>query len=332
MLLLTLLLQQTPAAPQVPPQPPADATKAPKPAPRPARFKVAPDQIQHFGEIGPREVRTVTYALTNTAPVPMGFRISNNSPGTVMDDAPLKTPLAPGESRILTMRVDPTGFVGYQRRAIRLEPTSAEEPYNFVFRADMTVRPEVAVDAERKSLGSVAPHESPEAVFAFKRETGDPLEVTLDSKPSPYLDVELEPQGSKTDLRVTLRPSKLQHGQSAGLEVLKVKTNAPMQPTFTLYVEWRLKRPVEVNPSRLVFDQVKERFQSIELTSAKPFTIQEVQFDQAVLKLTGQTQGETTTHRLTFYRRVDKAADGKLSIKIKGVEEAVELPVLLRLP
>jgi hypothetical protein len=332
MLLLTLLLQQTPAAPQASPQSPATTAPAPKPAPRPARFKVAPDQIQHFGEIGPREVRTVSYVLTNTAAVPMGFRISNNSPGTVMDDTPLKTPLAPGESRTLTMRVDPAGFVGYQRRAIRLEPTAADEPYNYVFRADMTVRPEVAVDAERKSMGSVASYESPEVVFTFKRETGDPLDVTLDCTPSPYLDVELEPHGSKTDLRVTLRPSKLQNGQSAGLEVLKVKTNGPLQPAFTLYLEWRIKRPVEVVPSRLVFDQVKDRFQSIELKGAAPFSIQDLEFDRSVLTLTGQTQGETTSHRLTFYRRVDKAPDGKLSIRIKGVSEAIELPVLFRLP
>lgn len=330
LLLLLALLQQAPATPQA--APPAPKAEAPKPAPKPPQYKVAPEQIQHLGEVGPLEVRTLTYTLTNIGEKPLSFRISNNSPGTTMDDAPLKTPLAPKESRTLQMRIDPAGFVGYQRRAIRLEPDTKEEAYNFVFRADMTVRADLTVDAERKTLGGVAPHETPEIVFAFKRETGAPLDVKLEGTVSPYLDAEIEPQGTKAELRLTLRPSKLKHGQSAGLEILKVKTNAPLQPTFTLYLDWNLKRAVEVVPSRLVFDHPKDRFQSIELKSDKPFAIESVHFDGSVLSLTGQTQGTAKEHRLTFYRRSDKAPEGKLTLRIQGVAEEIEVPVLFRLP
>jgi hypothetical protein len=328
--LILALLQQTPA-----PQAPAPTAPAPQAAPKPVppkpRYKVTPDQIQHLGSIGPREVRTLSYTITNEAKVPLSFRISNNSPGTTMDDAALKTPFAPGETRSLTMRIDPEGFVGYQRRAIKLEP-QADEPYNFIFRADMTVRADLTVDAERKSMGAVAPYESPEAVFSFSRETGEPLEVKLETTPSPYLDAELEPKGAKAELRLTLRPNKLQHGQSAGLEILKVKTNAPLQPSFTLYLDWRLKRAVDVQPTRLVFGDPKERFESLELTSDKPFEIEGVDFDAKVLSLAGQTKGSAKAHRLTFYRRVDKASEGLLTIRIKGVAEPIALPVLLRLP
>lgn len=330
-MLALLLALQTPQTVPAPAQAPAKAAPAPQPR-KPPRFKVTPDTPQHFGSVGPTEKRSLSYVLTNQADVPMGFRISNNSPGTTMDDAALKTPLAPGESRTLTMHVDPTGFAGYQRRAVRLEPTLADEPYTFAFRVDMTIRPDLAVDAEKKTLGGVALHESPEAVFTFKRETGEPVELRLESDPSPYLDAEIEPQGPKAELRLTLRPGKLKKGQSSGLEILKVHTNAPLQPHFTLYLDWRLKLPVDLVPSRLVFDRKDDRFQSLELKSDKPFAVEAVDFDAQLLTLSGQTRGEGTTHRLTFYRRKDKAPDSTLRLRIKGVEETIEVPVLFRLP
>ena len=328
-MLLSLLfaLLQDPAAPAA--QAPAPAVAPP--APRKYRFRVEPDTIQHFGEIGPRETRTVTCTVVNQSDKPLAFRLGDLAVGTTVDASALATPLAPGDRRTLTMTVDPSGFLGYQRRACRLEPDDPAEP-RFVWRVDMTVRPDLTVDATRKELGAVAAHESVESVFAFSRETGDPLELKLLTTPPPYLEAEVKTEGPKGELRLTLRAPMLKGGQAAGLEILKVATNAPLQKEFTLYLNWKLKRPVELEPARLAFDSLTERHASLTLKSDKPFRIESIDFDAKAYALAGQTYGEAKEHRITLYRKGIPKAESPLTLKLSGIAEPLVVPVLFKDP
>ena len=329
MLLSLLLLLQDPAAP---------AAQAPAPAPPVAqapakryRFRVEPDTIQHFGEVGPKEVRTTTCVVVNQSDKPLAFRLGDLAVGTTVDASALATPLAPGDRRTLTMTVDPSGFVGYQRRACRLEPDDPAEP-RFIWRVDMTVRPDLTVDATRKDLGAIAAHESVESVFAFRRETGEPLELKLLSTPPPYLETELKTEGPKGELRLTLRAPLLKGGQAAGLEILKVATNAPHQKEFILYLNWKLKRPVELEPARLAFDSLTERHASLTLKAEKPFRIESIDFDHRAYALAGRTHGEATEHRITLFRKGTPKAESPLTLKLSGLAEPLVVPVLFKDP
>lgn len=332
-LLLALLQAPTAsAAPQAQAQAPAPAPAAQAPAPRKTfRYRVEPDTILHWGEIGPREKRTATCTVVNQSDRPIAFKLGDLAVGTTVDASALATPLAPGDRRTLTLTVDPEGFVGYQRRAARLEPDDPAEP-RFVWRVDMTVRPDLTVDATRKELGAVAPHESVEAVFAFKRETGDPLELKLLTPLPPYLEAETAMQGPSGELRLTLRAPALKGGQASGLEILKVATNAPLQRQFLLYLSWKLKRPVELEPARLAFDSLKERHASLTLKSDKPFRIEALTFDRQAFELAGQTYGEAKEHRITLFRKGLPKPESPLTLRLSGHAEPLVVPILFKDP
>src|SRR5512133_864980 len=207
------LLLQTPPAP----------TK-PDPLP-PARIDLTTPFPVHLGSVGPREVREAAFGIKSLHDRPFHLRVLDLSLGLSLDEAQLAAPLQPGEVRLVKVKVDPAGLVGPIKGAVRLGTDDPGQP-NYILRYDMLVRREVTVDAERKSLGEVAPHESPELSFRFRREGGDPLKLALASEPAAYLDAELVPGEGGSDLRVTLRPRRLKPGVTAGLEVLKVATNA----------------------------------------------------------------------------------------------------------
>ncbi len=329
-LLLSLALLQAPAAPPSAQTPPT--VKAPPQAPpRKFRFRVEPDAIQHLGDVGPRERRTLNYVVINQSDKPLAFKLGDLAVGTTVEASSLVTPLAPGDRRTVTMTIDPSGFVGYQRRAARLEPDDPAEP-RFVLRSDMNVRPDLTVDATRKELGAVAAHESVETVFAFKRETGDPLELKLLTAPSPYLEAEVSTKEGEGELRLTLRPALLKGGQASGLEILKVATNAPLQREFLLYLSWRLRLPVELEPARLAFDSLKERHASLTLRGDKPFRIESIEFDRAAYDLAGQTHGEAKEHRITLFRKGIPKAESPLTLRLSGVAEPLVIPVLFKDP
>ena len=260
---LVLLQEPTPAPPAAPPDPVP-----------PARIELTTPFPVHLGSVGPREVREVLFGLRSTHDRTFHFRVLDLSLGLTLDEGQLAAPIQPGEVRLVKAQVNPTGMEGFVRGAVRLGTDDPTQP-NYILRYDMTVRPEVVVDAERKSLGEVAPHESPELRFRFTREGGDPLKLVLASELPPHLEAELIHEGPAADLRISLRPIRLKPGTTAGLEVLKVATNGPKQPLFTLYLDWRLAAPVIAQPSRLVFSELKTTLLGLELTARNglPFRI-----------------------------------------------------------
>ena len=244
------------------------------------RFTVTPDTVQHLGSVGPKEVRTLYWELKNTSEKPITFRVLDTAPGVRVPLDPFLKAWLPGESRKIEVSSDPSDFLAYQRRAVRLEPDDPSQP-RYLLRWDMMVRPEIAVDTANKSFGEVAPHESPLLAYTFTREGGGLAEIRLESKLPDYLESEVITEGTKASLQFTLRPSKLKPGMQAGLELLKVSTNAPQQPAFDLTLTWKLKLPILAVPSRVVWDEPKIRGFKLELKSrdGKPFRILEARIE-----------------------------------------------------
>ncbi len=319
LLLPALLLLQAPAptaAPQTPPDPVP-----------PARIEMTTPFPVHLGSVGPREVREARFGIKSIHDRPFRFRVLDLSLGLTLDEAQLAAPLKPGEVRIVTVRVDPAGMEGFVRGAVRLGTDDPTQP-NYILRYDMTVRPEVAVDAERKSLGEVAPHESPELRFRFTREGGDPLKLVLASEFPPYLEGELVHDGQAADLRLTLRPGRLKPGTTAGLEVIKVATNGPKQPLFTLYLDWRLGLPVIAQPSRLVFSDLKTTLLGLELRSrdGRPFRITKAQIQGRGFSLLDAPGGEAERHVLRI-RRTGAIPDAMLVLACSNLEGVLKVPL-----
>jgi hypothetical protein len=303
---------------------------APKPDPvPPARIELTTPFPVHLGSVGPREVREAAYGIRSTHDRPFRFRLLDLSLGLSLDEGQLADPMKPGEVRTVRVKVDPSGMVGPTKGAVRLGTDDPAQP-NYILRFDMEVRPEVAVDSERKSLGEVAPHESPEVRFRFQREGGDPLKLTLASAIPPYFDAELVHEGAAADLRMTLRPDRLKLGMVAGLEVIKVETNGPRQPLFTLYLDWRLATPVIPTPSRLVFTDLKTTLLGLELTArdGKPFRVTKAEIQGPGFELIDTPGAESIRHTLRV-RRTGRNPEAILVLECSNQETPLKVPLRL---
>ena len=311
-------------APQTPPVPKADLPPGFKPS---FRFVVRPWGWVHLGSLGPREKVHRTWEMENLSDRPITFKVSDLAPGVLVLDDPFKEPIPGHGKRAFTIQMDATDWEGFQQRGVRLVSDDPDQPaYKVLF--DMTVRPDLTVDELHKHLVGIAPYESPQVVFHFKRETGDPLEVKLASTLPPYVESELTPMGPSTDLRLTLRASKVPIGQLAGLEVVKVTTNAPRQPAFDLYLDWSLHLPVTPKPSRVVFDDPKIRTLKLTLTGDKPFQVLTADLKAEGFALDALPAGKAKTRVLTLHRTRDDARNGLLVLTLSGVEDPLKIPVI----
>lgn len=316
--------------------PPALQAPAPKPAAKPDlppefkdsfRFVVRPWARVELGSVGPREKTGRTWELENLSGKPIAFQVADLSPGVVVAGDPFKEPIPAHGKRAFTIQVDATDWEGYQRRAIRLVSDDPGQPtYKVLF--DMTVRPDLTVDAVQKKLGGVAPYESPQAVFHFKRETGDPLEIKLASQLPAYVEPEIVPKGASAELRLTLRASKVPTGQLAGLEAVKVSTNAPRQPAFDLYLDWSIALPVRPTPSRAVFDDPKVRGLHLTLQGDKPFKVLTAELQAEGFSLDPPPKAKAKRQTLTLHRLRDDAKNGVLVLTLSGVEDPLKIPVI----
>lgn len=324
LLLALALLSQTPQGPTAKPQPAAAA--------HPYRFKVHPDATQHLGSVGPREIRQITYRIENLSDRPLGFKLQDLSEGLSLVAGELDTPLAPKVSRELAFSLDPTGHAGYQRRSARLVPDDPDQP-RFVFRLDMTVRADLTVDAPKKAFGPVAPHERPELVFTFKRETEEPLALNLEGQAPPHLETEVVPTGKgAAELRLVLHPERLEPGVHLGLETLRITTNAPLQPAFTLYADWMLDLPIRPEPARVVFLEPIAAAQSLKLSArnGKPFRLHGARVEGQGFTV-GPLPKAAAVQRLQVLRTAAGPAEAVLVIEVEGQPD-LRVPLAYRPP
>jgi hypothetical protein len=183
----------------------------------------------------------------------------------------------------------------------------------------MVIRPDLTVDVLRRDLGEVRPDESPAAVFRFARETGQPFALRLARPLPPYLETGFIREGKGTSLVATLRAERIPPGQTAGLEVLDVDTSEPLEPRFTLYVEWKLRQPVEPRPSRIVFQDRLSRKATLRLASrdGRPFTVADARVEGGGFRV-GPLPARAPVAFLDVERTCESPARATLVIRIQG--------------
>ena len=309
-------------------------TQAPPAVVRPAAEAIPPARIElttpfpvRLGSVGPGEVKEAVFGIRSTHDRPFHFRLLDLSLGASLDRAQLAAPLAPGEVRLLKVRLDPSGLLGLVKGAVRLGTDDPTQP-SYILRWELEVRPEGAVDSLRKSLGDVAPHEGPEARFRFTREGGEPLKLVLVGTLPGHLEGGLVHEGTAADLRLALRPERLEPGVTAGLEVVKVATNGPQQPLFTLYLDWRIATAVIPSPSRLVYTEPKTTLLALELKArdGQPFRITGVRVVGAGYEVI-DAPGPPAAEQVLRIRRTGTEAGAVLEVACSNMEGPLKVPL-----
>jgi hypothetical protein len=311
-------------------------TKAPPPSmpPRderpvaPPRLSIQPSGRVHLGSVGPREKKTIDYTFTNTSKTPIRIRVADLSPGVTVAGPALEKEIPPGKGLPLTLSVDPTDFVGWQPRSVRL---ISDDPAQGEYRLPigMDVRPDLTVDGQGRTFGIVAPHESPAVTFRFRRETGDPTVLRLTKPLPPYLQTSLDPHGDLVDLRVVLRAGLVPAGATSGLEVLAVETNSPHQPAFTLYAEWKVQHAIEPIPSRIVMTDAATTQATLTLKArnGKPFVIEKAVVEDNGFSIEPAQPAGTAEQVMTIHRTATATARAVLVLSIKGQDSPLKVPL-----
>lgn len=312
---------------------------APSPAPAappavafaPARLSIQPSGKLNLGELGPLEKKSQRYTFTNTSTAPITLRVFDLSPGVTVEGGALQGPIAAKASAELILQVDPAGWVGHQSRNVRL---GTDDPHqgNYYLPLEMRVRPDLAVDGDRRDLGDVAVSSSPQAVFTFTRETGAPVVLTVTQAPPPYLELDLQQGRNTAQLAYTLRTDRIPPGVLLGFERIAVTTNAPMQPTFDLYLSWKLHHAVDATPSRLVFaDGAKA---SLVLTlkghAGAPFRILEAKVEGEGFRVDPPSEGPVAEQALTVHRlgKAQAQAQAMLVLRFEGEDRSLKVPLV----
>lgn len=356
-MLPALLLALSLAPPAMPPQPVPPQAVPPKPGPSgpgvplaapqrkvaAARLAIEPAGRVNLGSVGPTEVRQQRYLFKNTSGAPISLRVLDLSPGVTVEGPALQGPIAPQGSAQLTLRVDPSEFVGWQPRNVKLgtdDPGQGE----YFLPVGMTVRPDLTVDATKKTFGDVAAHETPQVAFQFRRETGQATKLWVSSPLPPYLQADLDPlpaqapgagsmpaeeRGSRGALRLTLRPANIEPGMMAGLESITVESSAPQQPKFQLYLDWKLKLPVLLSTPRLVFLSPGEWTRNLVLEGrdGKAVQLESARLEGSGFELSKPAAAPSPRLELTLRRTATAAAKAVLLLQLKGEPAPIRVPV-----
>ena len=322
-ILLNLCLPATPALPAAVPAP-----QSARPPFAPPRLRIEPAGRVDLGELGPLEHAERRYRLHNLSAAAISLRLLDLSPGVTVAGPALDQPIPAHGSAGLVLHVDPAGWAGPQARNVRLGTDDpGQGSYHLPLR--MSVRPDLTVDRERGSFGDVDAQERPELVFTLARETGEPLAVRVATALPDYLTCELRPEGPRARLVCRFRPDRVEPGMRLGLERIRLETNAPLQPRFDLYLEWRLHHAVEASPARLVFLEPRPDTLRLRLKAraGTPFRIVGAELAGDGFEVAELPVAAAPEQILTLRRTARAATRAMLVLRLSGVAEPLRVPV-----
>lgn len=294
----------------------------------PPRLQVEPPGTVDLGSVGPAERKEQGYVFRNTSAAAISLRVLDLSPGVTVAGPALRGPIAPGAGAPLTLVFDPSGWQGFQTRNVKLETDDPGQGLYFL-PLKAVIRPDVTVDGVRRDFGSVAGFESPQQVFLFTRETGQPLAIRIASTLPPYLEGEVRPDGNRSSLCFTLHPGLVPPGELLGLETVKVETNAPLQPAFDLYVGWKVHHAIQADPPRVVF-QDPGRFEAelkLTATDGKPFRILKADVEGQDFKVERLPDQEAPVQVLSIRRLAVAHARAMLVLRFQGQDRELTIPL-----
>ncbi len=310
---------------------PLPAAPAPQPAGQafaPPRLRIEPAGRVDLGALGPQEHAEQNYRLENLSAAAISVRLLDLSPGVTVAGPALERAIPAHGSAALVLHVDPAGWAGPQARNVRLG-TDDPGQGSYYLPVRMTVRPDLTLDRDRGSFSDVDVRERPELVFTLARETGEPLEARVTGALPDYLTCELRAEGPRATLVCRFRPDRVEPGMRLGLERIRLETNAPLQPRFDLYLEWRLHHPVEASPARLVFLQPRPDTLRLRLKAraGTPFRILGADLAGDGFEVEDLPAAAAPEQTLTLRRTARTAARAMLVLRLSGEPEPLRVPV-----
>ena len=294
----------------------------------PPRLKIEPGGKLNLGSLGPREIRLQRYRFTNTSGLPITLRVYDLSPGVRVEGAALQGPIPGHGAAELLLRLDPTDWVGYQARNVRLGTDDPRQGLYFL-PIEAMVRPDLTVDGTRRDFGDVAAPGTFQEVFTFTRESGEPVALRVPQALAPYLELEILEARTSAKLVFTLRTARVPPGVLLGFEGITVETNAPLQPRFDLYLGWKLHHAIEAAPSRMVFMNGEGASLVLNLKShdGKPFQLLKAEVEGEGFQVEAPPREAAPARTLTLRRTAQVPARAMLVLRFRDEELPLKVPL-----
>lgn len=321
MLLPFLLVSQPSTSPAKPVAPAASPVEAP-------RLTIQPRGLVELGSLGPQGAALQSYEIKNVSKAPIRLQAGELPPGITVSGPALGEPIPADGTRALSLAVNAQERTGTHLVRVVFSTDDPRQGTYFL-PVHYLVRPDLTVDSERKVLLGVGPHESPQAVFTFKRETGQSFALKLAEALPPYLETDLQASGGTGTLQVVLRPGQVPDGMRGGLETLKVQTSAPRESAFTLYLNWGLTFPVEAQPTRLVFQDVKTTVLRTTLSSGagRAFQVLEARIEGEGFTVDAPSPNAKGQVQLTVHRTAAMKARAVLVVRLGDGLPTLRIPL-----
>ena len=294
----------------------------------PPRLRIEPAGKVDLGSLGPRERKAQRYTFTNTSGAPIALRVFDLAPGLRVEGPALRQPIPAGARATLDLWVDATDWVGFQARNVRLGTDDPGQGTYYLPTA-MVVRPDLTVPEARKDFGDVRVPGSPQETFRFVRETGAPVVLRVPQALPPYLELEQDEGQGSASLSFSLRSQEVPPGVTRGFERIQVETNVALEPRFDLYLSWRIRRPVEAAPSRLVFQNDRDRSLPLALDalSGRPFRILKAEVEGPGFRVTPPASTAAPHQALTILRTARAPARALLTLTFQGDLPPLQVPL-----
>lgn len=287
----------------------------------PPRLQIEPPGEFDLGSLGPSERRGADYAIRNASAGPLGLRVLDLPSGMAAEGPALAAPIPGGGSARLRLVLDGEGREGLQLLDVRL---GTDDPRQGRYRLPVRafVRPDLSVDGTHRALGPFLAHESPAAVFAFRRESGGPVALRLLEEPPPHLEAAIDRGQGSARLTLAFRAGRVDPGARLGLDRLRVEADAGRPLELT--VAWRFRHAVDAAPTRAVFTDRRARFLTLVLSGPGPGAPRVAWMQVAgggfrVLPLPGG--------RIRVERRAHAPARALLRLGFREQGEALEIPL-----
>jgi hypothetical protein len=259
-----------------------------------------------FGEMDQNQARDAQTFIKNVGADTL--RIENVRPTCGCTAADLTTTvLAPGESTELQITFNSKKFSGQVSKQVHIVSNDPDHrQVSIVLTADVIVAVKVDPPQQFITNRKIPLGESWSEKVTFSTEVVPELIVELDSYNQKVMDVEIqnryENDPQKTVMTVTTRSDLI---PGAYNDVVKVKTNVPQNPSFTISVRTKVMGNLVVAPGSLNFGLVEggqELDSSVKVTAAKKdvaFNITKAEIDIPELDVQieqGDSSQEVTIH------------------------------------
>jgi len=115
-----------------------------------------------------------------------------------------------------------------------------------------------------------------------------------------------------------------------GLETIDIRTTAPHQPEFTLYLAWSLCFDVDAKPTRLVFLDPSNRDGEVMLVAAqgKPFMVERIWIEGGGFELEPYSPQIHESNRVIRVRRTTEVSSkALLRVRFKNGLAELRVPI-----